>query len=65
MFYVVARDNKFIPLAEQKMVFERIVGPKDLVVLDSEHLDMYMGSVFEENVVKQVEWLERWLKRWL
>jgi hypothetical protein len=61
VLYVVAKHDKFIPLAEQQKVFDRLVGPKELVNLDSEHLDTYMGATFEENAAKQVGWLKKWL----
>lgn len=61
VLYVAAKGDKFIPYAEQQKVFDRLVGPKALVTLDSEHLDTYMGKTFEENVAKQLAWLQEWL----
>lgn len=61
VLYNVAKRDKFIPLAEQGKVFDRLIGPKEFICLDSEHLETYMGATFEENVSKQVEWLLRWL----
>lgn len=59
VLYVVATQDKFIPLAEQKKVFAQISGPKELVELESEHLDTYMGEVFEVNVARQTAWLKK------
>lgn len=59
--YVVAEYDKFIPVARQKAAFDKIGEPKQWISLNSEHLETYMDSTFEENVVKQVEWLKEWL----
>jgi hypothetical protein len=61
VLYVAAKADRFIPYEEQKKVFERLVGPKKFVTIDSEHLDTYMGEKYEENVAYQVAWLKEWL----
>ena len=61
LLYVVAEQDKFISVARQRAAFEKVGEPKQWISLDSEHLGTYMDEVFEVNVAKQIEWLQRWL----
>ena len=60
--YVAAEQDKFIPVARQRLAYEKAGSPKQWVSIDSEHLGTYSGAGFDENVPQQVAFLNKWLQ---
>lgn len=59
--HVAAERDKFIPVDRQRAAFDKAGEPKQWLSLDSEHLDTYIAPTFEENVSRQIEFLDKWL----
>lgn len=61
LLYILAEYDRFISYERQVRAFEKAKEPKKLVQIRSEHFETYSGSNFEENVKKQIEFLQEFL----